>query len=83
MILGGSGRGLTKVLSMDFPGGVTKCNAIIRVAVRIINGYLPNEKVEGYNYAIPFFSVLYLLHFRLGKNGYAAFNETTYTRQRI
>jgi hypothetical protein len=59
MILGGSGRGLTKVLSRDFPGGATKRNEIIRVAVRIRNRYLPNENVEVYNYAIPIFSLLF------------------------
>jgi len=68
IILSGSVRGLTKVLSRHFPGGATTCNEIIRAAVRIRNRYLPNENVEGYNYVIPFFSCNFVLYFRLGIN---------------
>ena len=72
MILGGNGCGLTKVLSRDFPGGATKCNEIIQFAVRIKYRYLPNENVEGYNYAIPFFTVLFIAFRTWKKHRYAA-----------
>jgi len=77
MILGGSGRGRTKVLSRNFPGGVTKCNEIIRVAVRIRNIYISRMKMWKVTTRHPHFSCPFLLHFILGKkHRYAAFKET-------
>jgi hypothetical protein len=68
IILGGSGRDLTKILSRDFPSGITKRNKIIRAVVRIRNRYPPNKNVEGYNYVRPFFPCNFLSYFRLGVN---------------